>query len=96
MRSAYLTLTTDTAEEAERIYAPLSDGGQMFSSSSAGSATACGKPGPASEHRIAEEVVAHCKIWVLIRGLRFLPPRPMISGPSQRRRSAEHRRGSTK
>ena len=30
MRSAYLTLTTDTAEEAERIYALLSDGGQIF------------------------------------------------------------------
>jgi PhnB protein len=30
MRSAYLTLTTDTAEEAERVYALLSDGGQVF------------------------------------------------------------------
>jgi len=30
MRSAYLTLTTDTAEEAERVYALLSDGGQIF------------------------------------------------------------------
>ena len=30
MRSAYLTLTTATAEEAERVYALLSDGGQIF------------------------------------------------------------------
>jgi PhnB protein len=30
MRSAYLTLTVDSAEEAERIYALLSDGGQIF------------------------------------------------------------------
>ena len=30
MRSAYLTLTLDSAEEAERIYALLSDGGQIF------------------------------------------------------------------
>lgn len=30
MRSAYLTLRFDTAEEAERIYAILSDGGQVF------------------------------------------------------------------
>src|ERR1044071_1203356 len=30
MRSAYLTLTTDTAEEAERVYALLSEGGQIF------------------------------------------------------------------
>jgi PhnB protein len=30
MRSAYLTLTTDTAEDAERVYALLSDGGQIF------------------------------------------------------------------
>jgi PhnB protein len=30
MRSAYLTLTTDTPEEAERVYALLSDGGQIF------------------------------------------------------------------
>lgn len=30
MRSAYLTLTTDTAEEAERVYALLSEGGQTF------------------------------------------------------------------
>jgi PhnB protein len=30
MRSAYLTLTTDSAEEAERVYALLSDGGQIF------------------------------------------------------------------
>ena len=30
MRSAYLTLTTDTEEEAERLYALLSDGGQIF------------------------------------------------------------------
>ena len=30
MRSAYLTLTTDTAEEAERVYALLLDGGQIF------------------------------------------------------------------
>jgi PhnB protein len=30
MRSAYLTLSADSAEEAERIYALLSDGGQIF------------------------------------------------------------------
>lgn len=30
MRSAYLTLTLDSPEEAERIYALLSDGGQIF------------------------------------------------------------------
>ena len=30
MRSAYVTLTSDTAEEAERVYALLSDGGQIF------------------------------------------------------------------
>ncbi len=30
MRSAYLTLTVDNAEEAERVYARLSDGGQIF------------------------------------------------------------------
>jgi PhnB protein len=30
MRSAYLTMTLDTAEEAERLYALLSDGGQIF------------------------------------------------------------------
>jgi len=30
MRSAYLALTVDTVEEAERIYALLSDGGQIF------------------------------------------------------------------
>jgi PhnB protein len=30
MRSAYLTLLTDSDEEAERIYALLSDGGQIF------------------------------------------------------------------
>lgn len=30
MRSAYLTLTLDSAEEAERVYAVLSDGGQIF------------------------------------------------------------------
>jgi len=30
MRSAYLTLTIGTAEEAERIYALLSEGGQIF------------------------------------------------------------------
>ena len=30
MRSAYLTLTFDSSEEAERIYALLSDGGQIF------------------------------------------------------------------
>ncbi len=30
MRSAYLTLTTDTAEEAERVYSLLSEGGQIF------------------------------------------------------------------
>lgn len=30
MRSAYLTLTVDSDEEAERLYALLSDGGQIF------------------------------------------------------------------
>jgi PhnB protein len=30
MRSAYLTLRLDSAAEAERIYALLSDGGQIF------------------------------------------------------------------
>jgi PhnB protein len=30
MRSAYLTLTVDSAEEAERVYDLLSDGGQIF------------------------------------------------------------------
>ena len=30
MRSAYLTLSADSAEEAERLYALLSDGGQIF------------------------------------------------------------------
>jgi PhnB protein len=30
MRSAYLTLTVDSDEEAERIYALLSDGGEIF------------------------------------------------------------------
>lgn len=30
MRSAYLTLTTDSAEEAERLYALLSEDGQVF------------------------------------------------------------------
>ena len=30
MRSAYLTLTLDSAEEAERLYMLLSDGGQIF------------------------------------------------------------------
>ena len=30
MRSAYLTLTADSAEEAERIYALLSGGGEVF------------------------------------------------------------------
>ena len=30
MRSAYLTLRLDSAEEAERIYRLLSDGGQIF------------------------------------------------------------------
>jgi PhnB protein len=30
MRSAYLTLSVDSDEEAERIYAVLSDGGQIF------------------------------------------------------------------
>jgi PhnB protein len=30
MQSAYLTLTSDTAEEAERVYALLSEGGQIF------------------------------------------------------------------
>jgi PhnB protein len=30
MRSAYLTLQLETAEEAERVYALLSEGGQIF------------------------------------------------------------------
>jgi PhnB protein len=30
MRSAYLTLTVDSAQDAERLYAFLSDGGQIF------------------------------------------------------------------
>jgi PhnB protein len=30
MRSAYLTLTVDTVDEAERIYTLLSDGGEIF------------------------------------------------------------------
>ncbi len=30
MRSAYLTLRVDTAEDAERIYAALIDGGEVF------------------------------------------------------------------
>ena len=30
MRSAYLTLSVDSDEEAERLYALLSDGGQIF------------------------------------------------------------------
>ncbi|MCL5031022.1 MAG: VOC family protein [Bacteroidetes bacterium] len=30
MRSAYLSLTVESVEEAERIYALLSDGGQIF------------------------------------------------------------------
>ena len=30
MRSAYLTLTADSEKEAERLYALLSDGGQIF------------------------------------------------------------------
>jgi PhnB protein len=30
MRSAYVTLTVDTAAEAERLYALLADGGQVF------------------------------------------------------------------
>jgi len=30
MRSAYLTLTLDSAKEAERIYALLSEGGEIF------------------------------------------------------------------
>ena len=30
MRSAYLTLTLDTEAEAERIYAALTDGGEIF------------------------------------------------------------------
>jgi PhnB protein len=30
MRSAYLTLSLDSDEEAERVYAVLSDGGQIF------------------------------------------------------------------
>ncbi len=30
MRSAYLSLSLDSSEEAERIYALLSDGGQVF------------------------------------------------------------------
>jgi len=30
MRSAYLTLSVDSGEEAERVYALLSDGGEIF------------------------------------------------------------------
>ena len=30
MRSAYLTLTVDSDEEAERLYALLGEGGQVF------------------------------------------------------------------
>ena len=30
MRSAYVTLTLDSADEAERVYALLADGGQIF------------------------------------------------------------------
>ncbi len=30
MRSAYLTLSLDSAEEAERLYASLSEGGEIF------------------------------------------------------------------
>jgi PhnB protein len=30
MRSAYLSLTVTSVEEAERLYALLSDGGQIF------------------------------------------------------------------
>jgi PhnB protein len=30
MRSAYLTLTTDTAQDAERLYGILADGGEVF------------------------------------------------------------------
>ncbi len=30
MRSAYLTLSLDSSEEAERVYALLSDGGEVF------------------------------------------------------------------
>ena len=30
MRSAYLTLTADSAEQAELLYALLTDGGQIF------------------------------------------------------------------
>jgi PhnB protein len=30
MRSAYLTLTTDTTDEAERVYALLTEGGEIF------------------------------------------------------------------
>lgn len=30
MRSAYLTLTVDSAKEAERVYALLTEGGQIF------------------------------------------------------------------
>src|SRR5262245_3091760 len=30
MRSAYVTLTVDTVEDAERIYRVLSDGGEVF------------------------------------------------------------------
>ena len=30
MRSAYLSLSVDSVEEAERVYALLTDGGQIF------------------------------------------------------------------
>jgi PhnB protein len=30
MRSAYLTITTDTEQEAERLYGVLTDGGEVF------------------------------------------------------------------
>ena len=30
MRSAYLSLSVDSSEEAERIYAALSEGGEIF------------------------------------------------------------------
>lgn len=30
MRSAYLTLSVDDEEDAERVYGPLADGGEIF------------------------------------------------------------------